>query len=498
MRPFLHDHLDAFFIGGEWTKAATAARIDVINPATEDLFFQVAEAQADDIDRAVAAAREAFDHGPWPRMTPRERAQYLFAIAAKVEERTSELAAVWSGEMGVTQMGAVLFLGMAPGQIAGYGELAESFAFEEVHRDTGAGAITLLTREPVGVVGAIIPWNAPMTQIAFKLSPALLAGCCVVLKASPEAPGEAYIMASIARDVGLPPGVLNVVTADRDVSERLVRNPAVDKISFTGSTAVGKRIGALCGERIARCTLELGGKSAAVILDDYDLDQAAQAIAEATPLLTGQVCASLTRLIVSEARHDEFVDALSARFEQIKVGDPADPMVQMGPLAMLRQRDRVEQYIARGVSEGATLVSGGRRPNGLNRGYYIEPTIFAHVEPGCVIAREEIFGPVVSVLAAASEDDAFDMANDSQFGLNASVFTNDADRAYAAARRLRSGTVGQNGFRADFKVAFGGFKQSGIGRECGREGLMPYLEAKTIVLDAVPRHIMPTAQSSDR
>lgn len=480
--------LDAFFIGGAWTKASSSNRIAIVNPATEDVFFSVPAAQETDIDAAVAAARQAFDKGPWPRMPPAERAKYLFAIAEKVKARQPELSEIWSRQMGVTRTGASMFLDMVPDQIADYGRMADTFTFEEAYRDTGAGAITLLTYEPVGVVAAIIPWNAPMTQIAFKAAPAMLAGCSIVLKASPEAPGEAYVFASICEEVGLPEGVFNVVTANREVSESLVRHPGVDKVTFTGSSAVGKRIAALCGERVARCTLELGGKSAAVICDDFDVEEAADIVAGVAPLLTGQVCASLTRLLISEKRHDQFIEALDTRFRAIKIGDPTDATVAMGPLATANQLDRVEGYIARGVEDGARLASGGRRPAHLTRGYFVEPTVFGNVLPSSVIAREEIFGPVVSVIPFRSEEEGIDIANDSPFGLNASVFTNDVERAYAAARRLRSGTVGQNGFRLDFKVAFGGFKESGIGRECGTEGLRAFLEPKTIILTDIPRH----------
>jgi betaine-aldehyde dehydrogenase len=318
------------------------------------------------------------------------------------------------------------------------------------------------------------------------VAPALLAGCTVILKMSPEAPVSGYVLAEVAREVGLPPGVLNVVTAEREVSELLVRHPGVDKVSFTGSLAAGKLVGAICGEKLTRCTLELGGKSAAVILDDYDLDSAADALASAIPVASGQVCAALTRVVVSRHRHDALVDALAPRFAAIKLGDPFDPTTAMGPLAMSRQRDRVEGYIAAGVREGAKLATGGNRPRHLNRGYYIEPTVFGHVRNDMAIAREEIFGPVISVIPADSEADAIAIANDSPFGLNASVFTHDAARAYQAARSLRSGTVGHNAFRADFSIAFGGFKQSGIGREGGAEGLRAYLETKTIILDAAP------------
>lgn len=346
-------------------------------------------------------------------------------------------------------------------------------------------------REPVGVVGAIIPWNAPLMLTAYKVAPALLAGCTVILKASPEAPGEAYVLAEVAESVGLPAGVLNVVTADREVSELLVRDPRVDKITFTGSTAAGRKIASICGERIARVTLELGGKSAAVILDDMDLGVAASTLAGAECFLSGQVCSSLTRIVVSRSRHDEFVDALASAFSQIRVGDPFDAETQMGPLAMSRQRDRVESYIAKGVADGATLATGGGRPEHLDRGWFIEPTVFGNVDNSSPIAQDEIFGPVLSVIPADDERDAVKIANDTIYGLNASVFTTDVDRAREVAGQLRSGTVGHNNFRTDFGVAFGGFKQSGIGREGGTEGLLPFLETKTVILEGTPSRYAP-------
>jgi acyl-CoA reductase-like NAD-dependent aldehyde dehydrogenase len=273
------------------------------------------------------------------------------------------------------------------------------------------------------------------------------------------------------------------------VSELLVRHPGIDKITFTGSTAAGRRIASICGDRIARCTLELGGKSAAVILDDYDVGTAAKTIAGRATFLTGQVCSSLTRIVVTRKRHDALVEALSESFGKVKVGDPFDPSCEMGPLAMSRQRDRVEGYIEKGKAEGATLAAGGGRPAHLNRGYFIEPTVFANVDNNSTIAREEIFGPVLSVIPAENEANAVEIANDTIYGLNASVFTNDVDRAYATARQLRSGTVGHNSFRTDFSIAFGGFKQSGMGREGGTEGLLPYLETKTVILDEMPKSI---------
>jgi acyl-CoA reductase-like NAD-dependent aldehyde dehydrogenase len=336
------------------------------------------------------------------------------------------------------------------------------------------------------VVGAIVPWNGPLGLALYKLAPALLTGCTVILKASPEAPGAPYLIAEAAEAVGLPAGVLNVLTADREVSELLVRDPRVDKIAFTGSTVAGRRIATLLGERIGRYSLELGGKSAAIVLDDADLQAAASALAAAECHLAGQVCASLTRVIVPRSRHGEFVESLAAAFSQKVVGSAFDPGTEMGPLATSRQRDRVESYIATGIAEGAKLATGGGRPKHLSRGYFVEPTVFAGVDNSHTIAREEIFGPVLSVIPADGEDEAIRIANDSIYGLNAAVFTPEVDHARQVASRLRVGTVGHNGFHIDFGISFGGFKQSGIGREGGREGLLAYLEAKTLLLDGPP------------
>jgi acyl-CoA reductase-like NAD-dependent aldehyde dehydrogenase len=307
-----------------------------------------------------------------------------------------------------------------------------------------------------------------------------------VLKLSPEAPGEGYVYAEAAEAIGLPPGVLNVVTADREVSQLLVTDPRVDKITFTGSTAAGRKIASLCGERIARVTLELGGKSAAVVLDDADIASVAASIAGAECLMTGQVCSSLTRVVVTQKRHDEMVEALAENFAQVQVGDQFDGSSQIGPLAMRRQRDRVEGYIQKGVDEGATLAAGGGRPKHLERGWFVEPTVFGNVDNSSTIAQEEIFGPVLSVIPAADEQDAVRIANDTIYGLNSSVFTPDVDRARKVAGQIRAGTVGHNGFKTDFGMAFGGFKQSGIGREGGKEGLLPFLETKTVILDEAP------------
>jgi aldehyde dehydrogenase (NAD+) len=478
-------HPNRFYIDGEWVQPSSDATIDVIDSGTEELFFSVSEAQPADMDRAISAARRAFDEGPWPQLSHAQRAEYLTAIAAALRERSDDIAQIWPRQSGILHAYARNAADGSAKEYEFYAGLADTFPFTEPATPT-VGEFGLLVREPVGVVGAIIPWNGPLGLITHKVAPALLAGCTVVLKASPEAPGEAYIMAEIVEAVGLPPGVVNVVTADREVSEMLVRDPRIDKIAFTGSTEAGRRIASLLGERIGRYTLELGGKSAAVILDDADLGRAASTLAGAECLLSGQVCSSLTRIVVTRHRHDEMVDALAATFSAVRLGDPFDSETQMGPLAMSRQRDRVESLIATGVAEGADLVTGGGRPEHLDRGYFIEPTVFANVDNSSTIAQNEIFGPVLSVIAADDEQHAVAIANDTIYGLNASVFTEDVDRAFHVARRLRSGTVGHNAFRTDFGMAFGGFKQSGVGREGGREGLLPYLETKSVILDAAP------------
>ena len=480
------DHL---YIGGQWVRAASGQTLTVINPATEQPYVTVAEAGTDDISKAVAAARQAFDAGGWPGLAASERAAWLRRLADAIDARAEDFAAIWSNEMGIVFAMSKAMSGGLSATYRSYADICDSFAFVEEHPTVSGAKVGLLVREPVGVVGAIVPWNAPAMLAALKVAPALAAGCTLVLKASPEAPGHALLLAEIADAIGLPAGVLNVVTADREASEAMVRDARIDKVSFTGSSAAGCRIASILGERMARYTMELGGKSAAIILDDYDIETAANALARRAPDMTGQVCAALTRVIVTRDRHDAMLEALSAAFGKVRLGDPFDPETRMGPLATARQRDRVEDYLASGRQSGATLGTGGGRPRDLSCGYFIEPTVFGHVDPGSRIAQEEIFGPVLSVIAAADEAEAVRIANDSIFGLNNAVFTNDVDRAYAAARQLRSGTVGHNGQRLDFTIAFGGFKMSGVGREGGVEGLLPYLETKTVLLQGRPMTI---------
>jgi acyl-CoA reductase-like NAD-dependent aldehyde dehydrogenase len=482
--PSIHSP-DRIFIDGDWVAPDSDRRIDVINPATEDLFLTVADGNEADIARAVTAARRAFDEGPWPRLSHAERATYIEAIGQALLRHAAEAADAWTSEIGILRSASGGVLGTVFETYAHYAALAHSFPFIE-RRVPRGGNVGLLVREPVGVVGAIVPWNSPITMIAHKIAPALLAGCTVVVKTSPEAPAAGLIMAEICREVGLPNGVVNFLTADREASEALVRHPDVDKITFTGSSATGKSIASICGARMARCTMELGGTSAGIILDDFDLAVAARSIAGTARIMSGQVCSSLTRIIISQHRHDALVEALAAEFSATVIGDPFLPETQMGPVAGRRQRDRIEGYIRKGIEDGAVLATGGGRPAHLDRGFFVEPTVFASVDNAMTIAREEIFGPVLSVIPAKDERDAVAIANASVFGLNGSVFTNDIERAWAVARDLRCGTVGHNSWRTDFSMAFGGYKESGIGREGSVDGLMAFLETKTVILDQEP------------
>ncbi|WP_313318806.1 aldehyde dehydrogenase [Gordonia sputi] len=476
----------SLYIDGAWVEPHSTATIDVIDSTTEQVFYSVPDADVDDINRAIAAARKAFDEGPWPRLSHAERAEVLLAIAEAVEQRIDDVVEIWPRETGILASSVGVVMQEVIETYRYYAGLATNFAFTEEVAPTNGAAFGMIVKEPVGVVGAIIPWNSPMGLLAYKVAPALLAGCTVVVKSSPEAPGAGYIMAEIAEQIGLPPGVLNVVTAEREASEALVRDPRVDKIAFTGSTEAGKRIGGILGGRIARASLELGGKSPAIVLDDFDVADAARTIAAAECFLSGQICASLTRVIVPEKRHDAMVDALAEEFARVTIGDPYDPTTALGPVATARQRARVEDYIEIGKREGAQLAYGGGRPAHLDRGWFVEPTVFGNVAVESRLGQEEIFGPVLAVQPAQDLDDAIRIANATEFGLNAAVFTQDSAEVLRIARRLHSGTVGQNGNRADFGIGFGGFKRSGIGREGGVAGLQAYLENKTVVLDAPP------------
>jgi aldehyde dehydrogenase (NAD+) len=472
-----------FFIGGSWVSPSSTATLDVINPFSGTLITQVGAGSSEDIDRAVEAARRAFDDGPWPRASLEERMAVLQRLSDLMGEHAEEFAELITDEMGCPISLSRGFQSVgAKMALDAFLEMAPEYAWQSL-REASTGR-ALVVREPIGVVAAVIPWNAPLQIAIMKLAPALLSGSTIVLKPDPKTPLNAYRLAQLVAEAGIPDGVVNVVPAERDASEYLVRHPGVDKVTFTGSSAAGRRVASLCGQDLRRVTLELGGKSAAIVLDDADMAAVAESLRIGSFRNTGQVCSLKTRILVSKARESEFLDALVSVVDSMPVGDPRDPGTQLGPLVSNVQRDRVEMYIASGKEEGARVVTGGGRPNGLEEGFFVEPTVFAGVQPGMRIAQEEIFGPVVSVLAYENEEDALDLANNSAYGLNGSVFTADPEHGVALARRIRTGTVEVNGSSAGFHAPFGGFKSSGIGREAGLEGFDAYVELKSIGLPA--------------
>ena len=412
-------------------------------------------------------------------MSPQERGEKLIRLAEVLRERLPELSQAWTTQVGAPISFTRYVAGQSPDLFEYYGTLIQNYAFED-ERSRDNGDRVRVVKEPVGVVAAITPWNAPLVLLCYKVSAALAAGCAVVAKPSPETPMDAYILAECVEAAGLPPGVFNVIPAGRETGDYLIRHPGIDKISFTGSTAAGRHIAGVAAATLTRTSFELGGKSAAVILQDVDVGKVLPSLVPYSMPITGQVCFSLTRVLVPESRRDEILDAYVAAIRGIKVGDPQDESTQMGPLAMARQLDRVQGYIAKGSEQGARLVIGGSRPSDLPKGYYIEPTVFADVESGMTIAQEEIFGPVVSFISYRDIDDAVAKANDTIYGLHGAVYTEDSDQGYTVARRMRSGSITVNGMVVDPKMPFGGFKQSGMGREGGIEGLDQYFELKTI------------------
>jgi aldehyde dehydrogenase (NAD+) len=471
------------YVGGRWVDPATDRRIDVVSPHSEQPVGSTPEATEQDVDRAVTAARQAFDAGPWPRMEPAERLAAVRAFAAAYAARQEEFA-----ELITTEMGAPLWfsyvgqVGATMTAIDSLLAIAEGIEWEE-HRRGSFGGEVVVRREPVGVVGVITPWNVPHFVTLAKVVPALLAGCPVVLKPPPESPVSGLVLAELFDQVGFPEGLVSVLPAGREVGEHLVRHPGVDKIAFTGSTAAGRRIAALCGQDLRRVTLELGGKSAAIVLDDADLAMVVSGLQMASLMNSGQACIAQTRILAPRRRHDEIVEALAAMVGGLTVGDPLDLNNYIGPMVARRQQERVESYIHTGQREGARLVVGGTgMPDGLRTGWYVRPTLFASVDNSMRIAREEIFGPVLSVIPYDDEDDAVRIANDSDYGLAGSVWTADVDHGLDVARRVRAGSVAVNQYLLDFKAPFGGFRASGIGREFGPEGFDAYVELKSIAL----------------
>ena len=471
---------DKLFIGGSWVEPSSDALIEVISPINGEVIATVPEAREADMDRAVAAARKAFDEGPWPRMTPAERAKILVRVGNEVKKRIPEMAEAFTLELGAPAAVSTLFHQNAVDMWDDAATFHERFAFEEER--TWKGGHGKVVREPIGVVAVVVPWNGPVATGSLKISPALAAGCTVVLKPAPEGPVTMMMLAEALDAAGLPEGVVSVVPAGREVGDYLVSHPDVDKISFTGSTAAGRVVMSRAAERIKRVTLELGGKSAAIIADDIDLDTFLPGMVFGGIGHSGQVCAALTRIIVPRERQEEVVEAIKAVMESVKVGDPRDEDTVLGPLAAERQQTRVLDYIELGKKEGARLVTGGGKPAHLDRGWYVEPTLFADVSNDMRIAQEEIFGPVLVVIPFDSIDEAVAIANDSDYGLSGSVYAKDEELAQSIARRVRTGQISVNGYAMCVVQPFGGYKQSGLGREGGIEGFDAFFETKLIQL----------------
>ncbi|RZL84602.1 MAG: aldehyde dehydrogenase [Rhodococcus sp. (in: high G+C Gram-positive bacteria)] len=472
---------DRLFIGGQWVAPAGTERLGITSPVTEETIASVPSASIEDVDRAVSAARNAFDRGPWASASLEERLGVLGRFRALYAEQADTIAHLVTQEMGCPiTLSKVIQSGTPLAILDAYLELAREYPFRTIRRSSGGCA--LVTKEPIGVVAAVIPWNVPQSVLMMKLAPALLTGCSIVIKPAPETPLDAYLIVEMLQQAGIPDGVVNMLPADRNASEYLVTHPGVDKVAFTGSTAVGRHLASVCGHDLKRLTLELGGKSAAIFLDDADLDSAVESLRYLSLRNSGQVCSLKTRLVVSRRRKQELIDRLTALVASMPVGDPADPATQIGPMVTARHRGVVEGYIQAGKDEGATVVVGAGRPDRLDRGWFVAPTIFTEVDPDMRIAQEEIFGPVLAVITYQDEAEAIDIANNSTYGLNGAVFTADLDHGMAVASRMRTGTVELNGNSAGFHAPVGGFKGSGIGREAGLEGFDSYVEPRAVGL----------------
>ncbi|MFJ9722294.1 aldehyde dehydrogenase [Streptomyces sp. NPDC101209] len=476
---------DRLFVGGSWVRPDSPELLDIASPHDRSVIGRAAQARPADIDRALAAARTSFEKGAWRLTSPERRIAVLRRFNALREENAEKIAHLISLENG--SAGWFTRAGQ-PGltrQANAYLKAAEEFAWEEtlVPSDPSSPVRSVVRREAVGVVAAVIPWNSPFSSATAKIIPALLAGNSVVLKVSPENSLSMGFLAELLEQVGLPEGVISVLPADRETSEYLISHREVDKIAFTGSTRAGRRIAAIAGEQLKRVSLELGGKSAAIILPDADLGKAIAGLRFGSLLNNGESCIAQTRVLAPRGRYEEVVSALKELVESLKVGDPGDPDTFIGPMIRPDQQERVREYIRLGIEEGARLVTGGPQiPEGLEKGNYVTPTVFADVDNSMRIAQEEIFGPVLVVIAYDDEDDAVRIADDSEYGLSGGVWSADEEHALAVARRLRTGTVTVNGASIAFDGPFGGFKASGVGREYGAVGLGTYTEYKTITV----------------
>ncbi|TVO63524.1 aldehyde dehydrogenase [Denitromonas ohlonensis] len=470
-----HQHI---FVGGQWITPSSQQRANVINASTEEVIGSVPKCNNEDMDRAVAAARAAMRNPAWAGIDGKGRAAHMRRFADAIEKRGDRLAQSVSLQNGMPiNVADQLESAFVVGLLRYYAALAENMVEEEA-RPSPTGSTTLVRREPVGVVGAIIPWNFPVALQTFKIAPALAAGCAIVIKPSSGTVLDSYVLAEAAAEAEMPPGVINWVPGDRGIGSHLVTHPGVDKVAFTGSTGAGKIIAEECARLLRPVTLELGGKSAAILLDDADLDAVLASLPMSSVLNNGQACFSCTRILAPASRYDEFVEAIASTVGNYPVGDALDRNTVIGPMASAGHRDSVQRYIDLGT-DTARLVAGGGRSN-KDRGFFVNPTVFADVDNNSRIAREEIFGPVLSIIRYQDEDEAIRIANDSEYGLGGTVWSTDREHAIALARRVETGTIGINGYMPDLNAPFGGVKNSGLGRELGPESMGAYLRYKSI------------------
>tara|TARA_B100002051_G_scaffold275949_1_gene321715 strand:+ start:5824 stop:7242 length:1419 start_codon:yes stop_codon:yes gene_type:complete len=463
------------YIDGSWAEPTGEGKIEVINPANEEIIGSVPVGSAADVEVAVAAAKAAFLE--WSNTSIEERVDFLNMLSQAIKERTEELTELITSEVGTPInycRGAMV--GTPRVVTRSYAKILENYEWEEEVRNS------LIVKEPIGVVAMITPWNYPLHQIIGKVAPAIAAGCTMVVKPSKEAPLNSFVLADIIHEIGLPAGVFNLVSGHgREIGEVLSNHPDVDMVSFTGSTGAGVRVSELAAPSVKRVTLELGGKSANIILDDADIAKAASASIHACFGNSGQECSALTRLLVPESKKQEIVEVITAKMEKYSVGNPMDESKRCGPMVSSRQQESVSSFIATGIEEGATLLVGGLgMPDGLDKGYFVRPTVFSDVTPEMTIFREEIFGPVLSITTYSTDEEAVDLANDSEYGLSGGVWSGDEERALRVARQMRTGQVSINGGPFNISAPFGGYKLSGNGRELGVHGLEEFLEVKAI------------------
>lgn len=477
---------EAFFVGGAWLPAGVGTeRCEVLEAATGDVLGSAPMAGAMEVDAAVSAAAEALQGGAWSAATGAYRAEVMRAMAVLLRERAKDVAVLVSRENGMPRRLSLGANGFFPAiALEYYADLAERLDAEDVR--SGALSQVSVCREPIGVVAAITPWNYPMSLAAMKIAPALAAGCSVVLKPPPETALDAFVWADVAMAAGLPAGVINVLPGDRQVGAELVAHPGVDKVAFTGSTTAGRAIGEICGRLLRPVTLELGGKSAAIIADDADLDIFLAALPEVCLPNNGQTCHASTRILAPSSRYAEIADAVTETVRALVAGNPLDTTTQIGPVVSAAHRERILGYIDSGRAGGARLTTGGGIPSDQPKGWFVEPTVFVDADNSMRVAREEIFGPVLCVLPYRDDDEAIAIANDSAYGLAGTVWTDDAERGAALAARMRTGSVGINHYALDVVGPFGGVKASGLGHELGPEGLAHYVSLKSLYLPPVP------------